>query len=238
MVDPYLKTTRAKKHLEDLRQELEVFYKSNPYRFVREDDVENQLHIVRMVHPDIPATISLVAGDIFYNLRAALDQLVWCLAKSRGTPSYPIGTQFPILEQRDPDRFARQTAGVSTQALAIIETLQPYNTPNSADIPNHLLWRLNKLCNIDKHMRIPLHGATGVITRPMPIAQAGFFFGDNLVMKIPLSMKSEMALDPKVTFHVKFGDFFWKVESDFAGIEAIYEFVANNVIPRFTRFFP
>lgn len=49
------------------------------------------------------------------------------------------------------------------EAAKIIESLQPYNTPNPTDVKIHLLWRLNKLCNIDKHTRIPVHGLTGIV---------------------------------------------------------------------------
>jgi hypothetical protein len=87
-----------------LRERLEEFGKE-PCEFIREDDVQNQLHVVRMSVRPIPDDIPLIAGDLFYCLRASLDQLVWCLAKINATPGYPEGTQFPILEQRDVSRF-------------------------------------------------------------------------------------------------------------------------------------
>ncbi len=235
LADPYLKTTRAKEHLESLRRELEGFYESKPYRFVREDDTEKQRHIVRMKHPDIPDKLSLIAGDVFYNLRASLDQLVWCLAKSTAAPSYPLDTEFPILEKRNLRVLRKRLRGVPAKAAAIIESLQPYNGRDADVIRSHLLWRLNKLCNIDKHMRIPVHGMTGLVTLPPRILALGGFH-NGTVMDIPLSMKSEMALDPPVTFKVVFGDFFWKVECDYDGVEKIYEFVSNRVIPRFSQF--
>jgi hypothetical protein len=57
-------------------------------------------------------------------------------------------------------------------------------------------------------------------------------------MRIPLAMKGKMALNPRVTeFCVTFGDMYWGVEVNVEGIQAIYEFVTNRVIPRFARFF-
>jgi hypothetical protein len=97
LADAYLKTSRAKEHLESLRQELQVFYESKPCRFFREDDFENQRHIVRMTVTSTPDRISLIAGDFLFNLRAALDQLIWYLVKV--TVPYPRDTQFPILER-------------------------------------------------------------------------------------------------------------------------------------------
>jgi hypothetical protein len=233
LADPYLKTTRAKEHLETLKEELSVFYESNPSHFVFEDDVKNQLHIIRMKIDDTPDRITLIAGDIFYNLRAALDQLVWRLAKL--TLPYPEDTQFPILESRNKSLFERRVAGVPAEAAAMIEALQPYN---GGDIHGHLLWQLNKLCNVDKHMRIPVRGTVGMVrwdTPPMLLANG---FDNNAEMRIPLAMKGKMALNPRVTeFCVTFGDMYWGVEVKVEGIEAIYEFVTNRVIPRFARFF-
>lgn len=241
LIDPYLKTSRAKLHLENLRQRVTVFCE-NPCDFVREDDVKNELHIIRMKVKDIPDELPLILGDLLYCLRSALDQTVWCLAKINATPGYPEHTQFPILEQRDAPRFDRQTRGVPTEAARIIESLQPFNAPTAAEVRDHLLWRLNRLCNIDKHIRIPIHGVTGTVTWQtlVPFGARDFTlpeFDEYQVMKIPLSRKSQMALNPRVPeFKVLFGDSYWKIECDFAGVEAIYEFVTNNVIPRFARF--
>ena len=244
LVDPYLKTSRAKVHLENLRKQLDAFAKQ-PCEFLREDDADKQLHIIRMKVRAIPDDIPLIAGDLFYCLRASLDQLVWCLAKINATPGYPEHTQFPILENRDEPRFTRQTRGVPPEAAKIIESLQPYNTLDPADVKNHLLWRLNKLCNIDKHIRIPIHGVTGAVKWdtfvpvPLPPEFQLTQFGDDHVMKVPLSFKNQMALNPKIPeFKVQFGDLYWKIECNFGGIEAIYQFVSESIIPRFARFFP
>jgi hypothetical protein len=183
-----------------------------------------------------PDKISLIASDFFFNLRVSLDQLIWYLAKL--SLPYPKDTQFPIFDKPDARLIARRTNGVPAQAVAVIRSLQPYNTPNPLDIPTHQLWRLNKMCNIDKHMRIPVHGSTGTVTLPVPIVANGFRFDDDLVMNIPIGLKGEMALDPPVSFFkVVFGDFYWKVSCDFADLEAIYQFVTENVLPRFARFF-
>ena len=241
LIDPYLKTSRAKVHLENLREHVAAFC-NEPCEFIREDDFENQLHIVRMKIRDVPDHIPLIAGDVLSCLRASLDQLVWCLAKINATPGYPEGTAFPILESRDTPLFQRRITGVPTKAAKIIESLQPYNTPNAHAIRSHLLWRLNKMCNIDKHMRIPVRGVTGTVkwNTFVPFGDNVTFteFDNNLEMRIPLALKSQMALNPRIPeCRVLFGDSYWKIECDFGNIEAIYEFVANSVLPRFVRFF-
>jgi hypothetical protein len=240
LIDPYLKTTRARIHLENLRDQLAAFLQQ-PCDFSREDDLANQLHIIRMKVRNIPDDIPLIAGDLLCCLRGSLDQLVWCLAKINATPGYPERTQFPIFEQRDAARFARYTNGVPTEAVAMIEALQPYNAPAGA-VHEHLLWRLNKLCNIDKHMRIPVHGVTGIVRWetfvPFSAKTATLSEFDNEgVLKIPLAMKNQVFNPSIPEFKVLFGDLYWGIQCDFAGIDAIYEFVANSVLPRFARFF-
>src|ERR1700693_23513 len=118
MTDPYLKTSRAKVHPEDLGKRLAAF-RNEPCEFFREDDLENQFHVIRMKIRDIPDDIPLVFGDLLYCLRSSLEQLVWCLAKIHATPGYPERTMFPILQERDNARFSRQINGVPACAAAI-----------------------------------------------------------------------------------------------------------------------
>jgi hypothetical protein len=240
LADPYLKTTRAKEHLETLRQELKVFSESKPYEFVGEDDVANHRYRISPKIKDTPDKIPLIVGDFFYNLRSSLDQLVWCLAKL--TLPYPKNTQFAILEKPNFPRFQRQTSGVPTEAVTIIESLQPYHGRDRAAVKSHLLWRLNNICNIDKHRRIPVHSAGVQFVLSQAAMQSACFYDDEGVVSIPLtlkaSLKGQITLDPTNPFKVILGDMTEGIECDFREIELIYDFVANNVIPRFSRFFP
>ena len=236
LTDPFLKTSRAKEHLESLRKELKIFRESAPCKLIVEDDRKNQRCGVLTDISDTPDRISLIVGDVFYNLRAALDQLVWCLAKL--SLPYPKDTDFPILDHPDPNKFQRRTNGVPAAAVSIIESLQPYHRADA--IKSNLLWRLNKMCNIDKHMRIPVHSSVVGFQFPANIVKAATFDQDD-VMYIPLALKAQLkryrALNPSVPFEVVFGDAFLDVECDFDGIEEIYNLVANKVIPKFARFF-
>lgn len=238
LADPYLKTNRAKEHLDDLRERLRIFREDEPIRVTREDDVENQKYILRLKVKDVPEKFPLIVGDFLFCVRSSLDQLVWALAKI--TLPYPEGTQFPILDTRDPKRFERQTRGVPAGAVTIIESLQPYHGGDVAALRSHLLWRLNLLCNIDKHRRIPAHK---IITNinfpdfPRELARLVEFDHDSGVVQVPLHLKSKMGFDPTGSINVTFGDSYEGIEREVAGLEAIYEFVANSVLPRFLSFF-
>jgi hypothetical protein len=127
LVDPYLKTTRAKVHLDALRNAVDLFRKSKPCAVFRKEDVKRGRYEIRIKIADTPDDIPLILGDLLYCLRSSLDQAVWALAKL--TSPYPKGTQFPILEKDNAGtrrKFAMDTAGVPARAARIIKSLQPY----------------------------------------------------------------------------------------------------------------
>lgn len=200
--------------------------------------MERLRYEIRVKVQDTPNDLPLILGDLLYCLRSALDQTVWQLAKL--TTSYPDGTQFPIFDRNNAKTrrsFASYTAGVPAGAAQLIESLQPYNR---AEPETHLLWRLNRLCNIDKHRRVPVHSSQLVFQFPdFPKSSTRFLEFDESqeMVSVPLNMKSQMGFDPDVSFNVVFGDLTENVSADLDGISKIYEFVADSVIPRFARFF-
>jgi hypothetical protein len=238
MADAYLKPARAKEHLDDLREHLRVFREDKPITITREDDLYHQLHILRLKIKDIPERLALIMGDCLFCLRASLDQLVWALAHI--AVPYPTGTQFPILDAPNDAVIASRTRGVPTNAVDKIKSLQPYTGQNPAAVRGHLLWRLNKLCNIDKHRRIPTDKNITIVNFPdVPKSDVSLidYDHDAGVIRVPLHMKDKMRFDPTASLDVIFGDSHEAIECDFEGLEAIYEFVANSVLPRFARFF-
>jgi hypothetical protein len=238
LTDPYLKTARAKEHLDELRARLTKFRDEQPISFKHEDDLTNDLHIVRIKIKAIPDKITLIAGDFLYCLRSSLDQLVWSLAKQVG--SYPSGTQFPIFEQPDQRKFARNTCGVPPEAVKVIESYQPYNAQNASLLKEHLLWQLNKLCNIDKHRRIPTDATIVDFNFPhFPkefIARAKFD-ADTETITMPMELKQYATPDSTAYLNVTFGDSYEGIRCDVDRLVVMYEFVANKVIPDFAVFF-
>jgi hypothetical protein len=243
LADPYLKAGRAKVHLDSLRAEIDAFCQTKPYSIAVEDDLEKGLCRISAGVRDPPETLHLIFGDLLYCLRSSLDQLVFALAHL--TIPYPDHTQFPILDvdialdKEVRKRFAKQTRGVPSGAIHVIESLQPYHGGNAAGIEAHLLWRLNLLCNIDKHRRVPVHGTVTDFVHILP-TEAGPYIGfddDHSVVTVPMRFKDNVNLKPKTTVNILFGDLSAGIQCDAGGIERIYNFVASDVIPRFTRFF-
>lgn len=246
MVDPYLKLGRAKVHLQALDVELQRFKKGRPYTLERYDDLANQRHVLRIKHNDVPDPPCLIVGDALYCMRSALDQLVWSLAKL--TVTLPEHTQFPIFDKPldDPDRIGRfesQTRGVPDKATAEIKAFQPYH--RGASYKAHPLWRLNALCNIDKHRRIPANGSEILIHFPRAAREHVKIesLDDCHIISVPLAHKDKLQLYPRMTVTVNFGggdptvDPSGIVENG-DGFWEIYNFVGDTVLPRFARFFP
>jgi hypothetical protein len=107
----------------------------------------------QMVYPD--SNWSLVAGDCIQNLRAALDHCVWELSSVRMKTDHPSDIEFPIFDLRSKyDRGKiKRLGGVHEQAIAIIDSLQPFAGSNG-DPHSHPLWLLQVLGRIDRHRRI------------------------------------------------------------------------------------
>jgi len=111
----------------------------------------------------------LLAGEILYQLRSALDHLIHQLVMVSGNAEKLKDSrrhQFPIFDA--PDRYSRAAArmidGVSDEIAMKIERQQPYrHRPD--DPKNDALWMLQDVNNTDKHRLVPVAvvGIAGVI---------------------------------------------------------------------------
>lgn len=98
--------------------------------------------------------VSILIGEICYNLRSALDYLVYELAILDSSKRQD-GTQFPIDDT--PEKFSKHKRswlkGLNSNHVAAIEKLQPYNGADWARI-------LRDLSNPDKHRLLTATGYT------------------------------------------------------------------------------
>jgi len=100
-----------------------------------------------------------------YNLRSALDHLVWQLVLVNGQKPTQIN-QFPILEDAaewNNSRTKNFLKGVSNASMILVQALQPFNPflelPINGEYRpcNTQVFRtLRELCNIDKHRHLNL----------------------------------------------------------------------------------
>jgi hypothetical protein len=111
--------------------------------------------------PPLSEDLPLILGDIYHNLRGALDYLVYQLHERHYRGRIPAAiaeqTQFPIRAQvpnTGPDNWSsiRHLSGKERTAIA---WLQPYNTRKDARAGVRLHLRdINLINNIDKHRRL------------------------------------------------------------------------------------
>lgn len=165
--EPGLRHARAGEHLADIGCMVETIRAEHKI-VIRQGDTDPPEEAE--IPPHIGDRLSVRIGEHIYNLRAALDYLVYELSGHKSQ------TQFPI--EKDSDGFnsrktghnaltgktaTRHMHGVSTTHCDLIETVQPYwlKAHNSDERAN---WTglLQSLSNEDKHRRlVALNGLTG-----------------------------------------------------------------------------
>jgi hypothetical protein len=238
--NPNLKTSRAKEHLDALHRGIDAFKKSDPCTVRPEYDSEGRHKTLRITLEAVPDRVCMIVGDFVTCLRAALDQLAWQLALLT-TPTPRVKTnQFPIFDHMNgdnPRRYRLAVRDIPPRAETIIASLQPHLRGNA--FPDDHLWRLNALCNTDKHREIPVRGiVTDVVLRPFGGIVRAFSNGNIVMETIPGRFEANVQFDPHPPVEIIFGNRAIGVEVGLPDLVAIYEAVCNDIIPKFAGFFP
>lgn len=145
-----LKIRRADEHLQELEQQLGVFFEKEPYKIdVKIDEHSRKpVYFVASVEP-VPDHISLLAGDVIQNLVTALDHLAYQLVckDTNDAPPQPNAIYFPIAS--DFDKYEktklRKLKGATKATINAVDQIRPYKDGND------LIWSLHALNNIEKH---------------------------------------------------------------------------------------
>jgi hypothetical protein len=237
-----MKARRADEHFQSLEKEM-AKWATKPYSVTEKTDFEKSLHIVSIEITPTPEIIPMLFGDFVCNLRASLDQLAWKLAHLPPVRTFNRTQQrqinFPIFEVRSSTYEDRRKLFPSTLA-DIIDTFQPYLRGNAfRDDP---LWQLNELWNLDKHRTIP--STPYSINLRFPMNGWEHFLRDNrfthhLEVAFPLILAwgRKVDLKPDMSIEILFGET-GNFEVSLTRLGEINDFVRNEVIPRFTGFFP
>jgi hypothetical protein len=235
------KVSRAKVHLDALSQFIKDWDELHSKSFSTQDDVESGEYIIEIRPPDLDVRGALIAGDFVSCLRSSLDHLAWQLAAKaiNGPPSKRIC--FPIFGENTIDSqiaFTKSTFGIPEEAVAIIRSLQPYQSGNSYKL--HYLWILNALWNIDKHRHIPFHSMITDFSfadgTPKPIRHSTGPLNDHGKAFFRIADKPNVKFEP-VKSVIIFGDKQEGVAVNIENFRAIYEAVSEKIIPAFSRFF-
>lgn len=144
------KIGRASKSLRNLESDMREFCEDHRLQLARE--IQQEIHVVDSGPPELLIDYSIRAGEIAYNLRSALDHLVWQLIEANGkTPDRR--NEFPIfLEEAEYlKRAGSKLRGTHQRHRELIAGFQPYRSQHGVG-PD--LWMLHSICNIDKHRHL------------------------------------------------------------------------------------
>jgi hypothetical protein len=119
--------------------------------------------------------MSIELGEVFYQLRAALDACIYecaILESGKNPPPDEGSLQFPICPT--PKHFkssAKYIAPLPQVLRELVEFVQPYNAPEIADHLkveniNRTLWILNEWARIDRHRRLHTIGVLPAAVNP------------------------------------------------------------------------
>ena len=157
-----LKLVRASEHLSAINGVIrKAAAVPNSYEIIKD---ANGKEVVNFLIPPDPQ-IAILAGEIIYQLRSALDHLAFDLVQ-RNSPkfersSFPLWAEIPkellrIGHTKPPlpyNCFHKTLPGIPIDAFAFIESIQPYRGGVGAGIPN-IVDIIAKLTNIDKHRHL------------------------------------------------------------------------------------
>ena len=158
LIGARLKLDRANEHLDAFEAEMGRYLDSDIYMLVRDDKADGTVFHL-WIKEEPPPRLSVILGDCVHNLRSSLDHIAWQLVLANGqTPGED--TSFPIWDRPPRDGvFSRKSCrGMSKDALALIERMQPYQAGENST--EHVLWFLRELSNTDKHRTLNLTAAS------------------------------------------------------------------------------
>lgn len=147
------KIKRAEENIKNLNCEIRSFILANPspYRIVREFQNDGLDYVFTGYGElEVPPRFAVLTGEVIYLLRSSLDHLVWALVEKQGA-AHTTSHQFPVCGTREKFIEAckrRRIEGVSASAEKIIESVQPYVSP---DPKNYFLTKLDEWNIVDKH---------------------------------------------------------------------------------------
>lgn len=162
------------------------------------------VHKIKLVKP-FPAAFSSIVFDAVSNMRCALDQAGYAIAKSFDSTTghnahFPFGDTLSDVQRRAGER----SKDIPKEIFDVMVACKPYKGWN--DLP--LLWSLNKLCNSHKHEALT---PTPVALREMTLGPGGIVGGVSVEPKRWDGIKNEMefmrvvtGVQPNVDFKFSF----------------------------------
>ena len=239
----------ARENLKLLETEGQRYFASEPGKTVPEQEQNTGRLILKFdARTPIPTNIPFMVGDTLQNLRSSLDYLVWELVlAANNIPTHK--NMFPIcdrLEAFEGQLKRGRLNGVSAEATAEIERLQPYSSGQL--VKNNLLSTLDLFCNINKHRRVLL---TTLVASQSKTEIIGSESGHSIqqtttprhhgaeiaVGPIPTKVGEIVEMKGKMFTSITFDEGPCKGENIGTFLQTLGYFLETKVIPKFERFF-
>jgi len=232
------KSERAKLHLDAFNGHVSVYMKE-PYTVVSKYDAENRRHIKRFQLKGFEPVLGMELGEFLYCLRSGLDQMAWQMTTPDARRDFPRDIYFPIYEDLIGDHRKNYTKALSffpDDVAKEIDSLQPHKGPDPAQ--DHPLWQLNKLCNLDKHVLIPIHSrGINLFVPDVPgIKAQNLDYEDAIEVSVPEEYEGHLDLKPTLPDEIELGEWNsdWRIPHH--RLSDIHSFITCTVIPRFEPF--
>ncbi|MFM4677186.1 hypothetical protein ACEUD4_02180 [Aeromonas media] len=138
--------SNAQRHMGTLDSELHSFFGTKPFRRVIEFDHRGpaDIHKLKLIN-QFPDMLSGIAFDAISNLRAALDQAAYAVAKAAGGAGKNAYFPFGDTEAEAASRKTGGSREIPDSVFSAMLSSKPYREGNV------FLWGLNRLCNYNKH---------------------------------------------------------------------------------------
>lgn len=162
-----LKVERANRQIKEIEQIVIRFLADNPRALVIEDDAAKGKRLYKIkAFKKPPVEISVIAGEVLYHLRSALDQLVECACIKRGRAElFRSGFVIERTEKEFKTTIGKRKIEQIFPDLAnLLISLKPYKRGCDA------LWLIHILNSADKHKVLV---TTAGINRPGNIKLIG-----------------------------------------------------------------
>lgn len=152
-----LKIVRATEHLDAIKKVIKVVAESDCYEIVKDSNGREAVYF----KGEPPTEISILVGEVVYQIRSAIDHLAFDLVKLN--PSHaalPTNWEknccFPLWlvaskKGTGYNCFENTLPGITKDAFTFIEGVQPYHTGPGI---HNVLRLVAQLSNVDKHRHL------------------------------------------------------------------------------------
>ena len=178
LIGIHAKLLRAEQQIQEIAYEADALCAEVKQGIVREVNEHNeQVWTYRGETPEAPVRWSILVGEILYNLRSALDHLVWQLVlENQRTPGRH--NQFPITRDQGhwQQERVRALKGVNQRHQAMIGYVQPFTGGISLPFDVSRLKVLDGLSNIEKHRQlvVAVIASSGIEANSLDLDQPEF----------------------------------------------------------------